>query len=548
MGGQKAILVFNEEERERRFLVGLLKAEDCPVFDTSNALEALRILQKEDIGVVLAGGHIEGMDGPEFKSLVEKIRPGASTVIFSSFSEGRGDFSVEIEDLVKLVKDFLRADMMLRREQGGLKQFAYSLTDRLIQIFEANNKYFYNNDHRVAELSRDIALRMGLDEALVEAVQMAGLLRDIGKVGIQNQILEGSTRLNESELTPIRDHPVHTMQILRSVSFPWDLDSIISQHHEHYDGSGYPRGLKGRQISIGARIISVSDAFYAMTTDRPYRKALTRESAIKEIKRNAGTQFDPEVVEVFLSMEKDAASVAGRKKSILVFEREPNVAALIKLSMEADSSEILHVTSSIEAVSAVRQRDPELVIADVDSLGPNSFMRFYGAVSQPLKADSRRFLIIVPNDDYPKDLRGNVVYITKPLTVEKFSEKVASLLSEGRTEAPSEEARGLTGTLEDFSLTDIVQILSLGLKTAKVEIVRGREMGVLFLLHGKVVNVSLGAKRGPEAFYELIRWDNGRFQIMHGQTTSEINVTVDTMHLLLEASTIIDERTAAYFR
>ncbi len=543
MGSSKGILIFNKNARERRFLRGLLRPEECTVFDTPHALEALNILRKEDIGVVLASRDIEGMDGSEFRALVDKIRPGVSTILIPPFSEKDKEFPINTREFLNLIHDYIKTGGILRRELTDLKQFSYSLTDRLLQIFEVNDRYFFNNDHLVAELSRKIAIRMALEENLIESIQMAALLRDLGMVGIQHQILEGNRRLDQSELTPVREHPIHTMQILRQVKFPWNLDSIISQHHERYDGKGYPLGLKARQISIGARILGVADAYYAMTTDRPYRKALSKDMAIQEIKKNAGSQFDPEVVEIFLSVIKEEPSETAPKKNVLIFERDSNVAALIKLSTAPDEMDVTHVTSSIDAIVYVRQKRPDLIIADVESLDPDVFMRFYNAAQQITAANNKRFLLITPDKDYPTHFNGNVDYISKPVNVNKLTLKIRNLLFEALPLPPTRgEVCGLTGSLEEFSLTDIIQILSLGIKTAKVEVTREQVKGIIYLLHGKIVYASAGNLRGPDAFFELIKWGTGRFCIMHGQVASETNVTVDTMHLLLEASAVLEEK------
>lgn len=533
------ILIFNKDEQERRALSILMKTEDNRVYDTSDALEALHLLQKQNIGVILVGKELTGLDRKEFKGLVEKIKPGVSVTFTSPFTQKDKDFSVDIEEFLKFINDSLRSENILFRELSEAKKFAYAIADRLLQIFAVNDRYFFNNDHMVSELSGKIAQRMGLEENIVDAIQMASLLRDLGRVVIHQQILEETKRLDQTELTPIKAHPIHTMQILRHVRFPWNLDSIISQHHENYDGSGYPMELKGREISIGARIINVADAYYAMITDRPYRRALEKDKAIAEIRKNAGSQFDPEVVEVFLSIINQEGSDTTLKKRILIFERELNVAAMIKLGAASDDIEVIHATSSIEAISRIRQKNPQVVIADTDALETETFMRFYQTARQTVAAD-RHFLLIVPDKEYLERFDGEVDYVVKPVHMEQITAKIRGLLSDMAEPTRREEMKGLNGNIEDFSLTDIIQILSLGLKTAKVEIMHDAEKGMLYLLRGKIIHASAGNLRGPEAFFELVKWERGNFFILHGQTTNDVNVTLDTMHLLMEACTILD--------
>ena len=542
MAESVGILIFNKNEEERRALSILMKTEDNRVFDTSDPLEALHLLQKDNIAVILAG-HETGIARKEFKGLIDKIKPGVSVIFTSPFSPKEKEFSVNIEEFVKLINDYLNNETILFRDLSAIRQFSYALADRLLQIFAVNDKYFFNNDHLVAELSGKIAEKMGLEDDIVEAIRMAALLRDLGRVVIHQQILEETKRLDQTELTPIKAHPIHTMQILRHVRFPWNLDTIISQHHEHYDGSGYPMGLKGREISIGARIINVVDAYYAITTDRPYRRALPKDKAISEIKKNAGSQFDPEVVEMFLSIIGEEVSEAAPKKRVLIFERELNVAAMIKLGTTVDDIEVIHATSSIEAISRIRQKNPQVVVADTDALEFETFRRFYHTARQTMGADSH-FLLLVPDKDFVSQFKERVDHIVKPINMEQITLKIKGLLFDVPLPEPLEQMKGLTGRLEDFNLTDIIQILSLGLKTAKVEITRDNEKGLLYLLRGKIVHSSAGNLRGPEAFFELIRWEQGVFHILHGQVANEVNVTLDTMHLLMEACTILDEKQA----
>jgi HD-GYP domain-containing protein (c-di-GMP phosphodiesterase class II)/DNA-binding response OmpR family regulator len=545
MTGEKDILILNNKEQEKLWLGRLLGDGENRIFDTGDPLEAFNLLQKENIGLILASRELTGMDRKDFKSLVEKIRPGVSVILTSPFTNKDDDLSVNTEEFFKLITGYTKKETAFVREISNLKRFSYAIVDRLLQILGVNDKYFFNNDHLVAELSRKIAEKMGLKENLVEAIQMGALLRDLGRVAIQQQILDENKKLTQMEQTPIRAHPVHTVQILRQVPFPWNLDCIISQHHEHYDGSGYPLGLKGRQISIGARIICVVEAYFAMTTDRPYRRATSREKAIQEIKMNAGKQFDPEVMEVFLSIIGEESEEKPLKKSVLIFERASNVAAMIKLSTTSENMEVTHVTTIIDVISSIRQKKPNLIIADVEALESHGFMKFYNAVAQPADAAGSRFLLMIPDKEYLKRFDVRVDYIIKSFSIDELLAKIRNLLFETPGPAIPGHARGITGGLGEFSLTDIIQILSLGLKTAKVEIIRGEERGTLYLRSGKIVYVSTGDLRGRDAFFELIGWQDGNFHIIHGQVTDEVNITADTTYLLLEGATNLDEKAAA---
>jgi|Deesub1362A_J573_1020465.scaffolds.fasta_scaffold00275_33 putative nucleotidyltransferase with HDIG domain len=541
--GHKNILIFNENAEERQRLAELLRAEDFTVFDTPRVLEAIHILKNNDINMVLASQNLNGMESGEFRELVEHVRPGVSVLFVGQLSDGNS-LAISQEGFKQFLQDAIRSETSLRREIKDLKHFFFSFADRLIQIFEVNNRFFFNNDHLVAEMARKIAVKMGLEEELVEAVQIAALLKDIGKVGIQRQLLEDTKRLNQEELTSIKTHPINTVQILKQINFPWNVDSIIAQHHENYDGSGYPLGLRGREISLGARIIHIADSYIAMTTDRPYRKAIPRHEAIQEIVKKAGTHFDPEIVEVFLSVIKEETPQKIKRRSILLLERQPTITALIRLSVDVNDVDILHASNTFDAVRIMKQTPPDLVIADVEMLDKSTFFNFYKTIYEIPAVRNIPFIFILPDKDYPRHFNGKKVsYIVSPLDLGELTSTINSILAGERApEEPPEEAKGLSGTLEDFSLADIIQILNLGLKTAKVELTRNGQKGAIYLLNGKVVHASVGDLQGKDAFFEMFGWDKGMFRIIHGLTTPEVNINIDTMHLLLQTARLIDEK------
>jgi HD-GYP domain-containing protein (c-di-GMP phosphodiesterase class II)/DNA-binding response OmpR family regulator len=540
VSGLRKVLIFNKSEEERNFLRFLLDGGDHGVLDTGQPLEALRIVQEENIGLMLIGSEIEGMSRQDLKTLIEKLRPGISMIFISPFPQEAAEFPVVIEEFMNLLKDYLRNMGVADDEITEMKKFSHAIVDRLLQIFQANDKYFFNNNHLVAELSGKIAVRMGLDETLVEAIQMAALLRDLGKLMIQRQLLDDKRRLSPVELTPMRSHPAYTVRMLSQVRFPWDLDSIIGQHHECYDGSGYPRGLKGRDICVGARIISIADAYYAMTTERPYRQAKSKEHAIAEIEKNAGRQFDPEIVEVFLSFARQELGDMLQKKTIVLLEREEHIAPMMRLNMPVQEIDVVQVADIVAAFDIIKHKRPHVIVIDLEALGLQTLPDFHQVVRKTFHSEAH-FLILAPDGDRMQNLPPDMDLLVKPFHVDDLVAKVRDMLSEPYP-AIGNNVAGLVGRLEDFDLADIIQILNLGIKTAKVEITRGKEKGILYLQQGKLVHASQGSMLGPEAFFELMGWKEGNFSIIHGQRTNEVNVKSDTMWLVLEGTRIIDER------
>jgi diguanylate cyclase (GGDEF)-like protein len=154
---------------------------------------------------------------------------------------------------------------------------------------------------RVGEISHHIGECLSLREDDLAVLQLSGMFHDIGKISIPDEILKKSGRLTDDEFDIIKTHTTNGYKILRAADEYSNLAEYALYHHEHYDGSGYPEGLIGEEIPLFARIIGIADAYEAMTADRPYRKALSHETAIKELEKHKGTQFDPTIVDAFIN-------------------------------------------------------------------------------------------------------------------------------------------------------------------------------------------------------------------------------------------------------
>ena len=179
------------------------------------------------------------------------------------------------------------------------------MEDSLITALEAKDIYTQGHSKRVYKLVSNIVDKMELNENEAEKIKTAAKLHDIGKIGINDDILNKPTKLTEEEFAVIMDHPVMGYEIIKKIKAMGDIAKIIRHHHERYDGNGYPDGLKGENIPLGSRIIAIADSFDAMTSKRAYRNSFTMAQAIEELRKNAGKQFDPALVEVFASVIED---------------------------------------------------------------------------------------------------------------------------------------------------------------------------------------------------------------------------------------------------
>jgi putative nucleotidyltransferase with HDIG domain len=200
-------------------------------------------------------------------------------------------------------------DQLVNARTGMLNQAiadlerSYDITlEALGDALDLRDAETEGHSKRVTAFSIALARGAGVPPAQIPIVARGAFLHDIGKMAIPDAILLKPARLQADEQKILREHPARGYQMLRKIPFLQEAAEIVYSHQEHYDGSGYPRQLKGEQIPLGARIFAVADTLDAITSDRPYRKAATFAAARQEIKRCAGTQFDPRVVEVYLSL------------------------------------------------------------------------------------------------------------------------------------------------------------------------------------------------------------------------------------------------------
>jgi len=174
--------------------------------------------------------------------------------------------------------------------------------ETLALTLEAKDIYTQGHSSRVAEYAVSLANKLGVDKTFTEQARLAASLHDLGKIGITEKVLNKPGTLTDLEFKLIKSHPITAVKILTPLELTYDILPFIKHHHERYDGNGYPDRLKGENIPFGARLIAIADSFDAMTSDRPYRKALTIEIALSEIEKGAGTQFDYELAHKWINL------------------------------------------------------------------------------------------------------------------------------------------------------------------------------------------------------------------------------------------------------
>lgn len=251
---------------------------------------------------------------------------GAITV-----GSGNGDFRFSSDDVRLLATMANHVTIAIGNiELFSSLQDAYLATVRsLAAAVDAKDSYTRGHSDNVAQYAMMIAQQLGLSSEQRIALEMAAYLHDIGKIGIREEILLKPGRLTDAEYLQMKHHPLIGANILRPVAFPWPIAPVVRHHHEHYDGSGYPAGLKGEEIPLLARILTVADAFEAMISDRPYRKGRSVEEASAELMRCRGRHFDPRIVDAFVAALESRDTEESRERAIGGVQSEEARAVLV---------------------------------------------------------------------------------------------------------------------------------------------------------------------------------------------------------------------------
>lgn len=215
------------------------------------------------------------------------------------------------------ITNLKKAEENLKTSLDKLKTLLEETVDGLVSAVEMRDPYTAGHQRRVAILASAIAREMGLTEDQIDGINMAALVHDIGKINVPAEILSKPGLLTETEFNLIKMHPQTGYEILKSIQFPWPVAEIVLQHQERFDGSAYPQGLKGEEINLKARILSVADVIEAMSSHRPYRPSLGIDSALEEIRKNRGKFYDPDVVDACLSLFEEKKFMFTEQEELL---------------------------------------------------------------------------------------------------------------------------------------------------------------------------------------------------------------------------------------
>lgn len=360
------LLIVDDEAAVRGVLHDLLEQSyDCA--EASSAEEALSLLRLSPYELVISDITMTGMSGLQMIPYIKTIAPGSVIVMVSGVQTiesainalrlGAFDYLMKPFDLRQVEAVIQRAyehhELIAAKQRyenhleelvdqrtaelddalGSLEDAYRSTLQALTAALETRDAETHGHSERVVTFSLRLGREYGLNANEMKALEFGSLLHDIGKIGVPDAILRKPGKLTEEEWDRMREHPLHGQQILRGIEFLEGAGKVVAQHHEKWDGSGYPLGLRGEEIDICARIFAVADAFDAITSDRVYRKAQSYEAAALELDDWADRQFDPKIVAAFHRVPKEDWEEL-RQRSLL---REPSASDWRPLGVSIES-------------------------------------------------------------------------------------------------------------------------------------------------------------------------------------------------------------------
>ena len=346
MDAEHKILIVDDEAAVRDMLTWALVSRGFTCHAAENGVRALARLQEEEHAVVVTDIRMPGIDGIELLKRVKDLYPLTEVIIITGVFElrsgvqamrsGAYDYVTKpftIEDVVLAIeralykrdlelqnrhyRENLEQEVELRtldllESNQHVQQLFLAMLKTLANTLEAKDKYTQGHSERVAAHAVAVGASLQLTEQDLSRLELAGLLHDIGKIGVSEEVLHKPGRLTPEEYEHIKTHCRLGERILRPVDQFAPIIEAIVHHHERVDGTGYPDGLTGDELSVGAKILAICDAYDAMTSERPYRSPFPPEHACEEVRRWSGKQFDPFVADAFLQVvASKATAVVG---------------------------------------------------------------------------------------------------------------------------------------------------------------------------------------------------------------------------------------------
>ena len=347
--GIVTVLVVDDEEPIRNALRKFLKQQQFEVYTAGSADEALQQLRLHKVALMLSDIRMPGTSGVDLVPQAIEIEPELAILMLTAVNDatsaalcmqrGAMDYltkPIELADLGRAVHRALkRREMLLenrqlnqwlkeevttrtaelQRERNRLERVSTATLEALVNALEAKDPYLRGHSARVADLSANIATEMSFSEEDVDRVRMAGRLHDLGKIGTRDAVVNKEGPLTADEFEHVKQHVIIGAQILAPLVHLGDIVAMVKSHHERFDGTGYPDGLRGEEVPLGGRVIAAAEVYDALTTSRPYQEKMTPEQAVERMADLSGTVLDPKVYDALVR-------IVGRRQTLVFLDED----------------------------------------------------------------------------------------------------------------------------------------------------------------------------------------------------------------------------------
>lgn len=418
----------------------------------------------------------------------------------------------------------------------------------LVSLLENSRQDLRGHCAQVARLIRKLAERIGLSPSQLASLQVAAFVHDLGKMGAYHL-----TALNvaeyEGHAAQAKKVVSMPLRLMEAVGLTHDTRAAVEQMYERFDGTGFPAGLRGKDISLGGRILAIADTYADLTQNprNPFRKRLRPAEACEVLFRYKGTIFDPNLVDLFkhtVTGEDLKARLLANRHSAVIVDPDPEETTVLELRMIEQGFEVQQARSIEQALKILQAGECEMVVSEVDLGGG-------GGDGFSLLAEARKHewgqklpWIFVTSRTASADARrafelGAQDFMTKPVAADLLVAKLKQIMEREAVQGGTN--RGVSGALSEMGLPDMVQVLWHGRKTGSLKIRSQSDRGEIHFVSGQIYNAMWGNLRGEEAFYAMLRLTEGTFALDPNVKAEAQVIQANPEALLLEGMRRLDE-------
>lgn len=416
----------------------------------------------------------------------------------------------------------------------------------LVSLLENSRQDLRGHSAQVARLVRQLGERIGLTESQLTCLQIAAFIHDLGKAGAYHL-----TSLNvaeyEGHAASARKVLHSPMQLMEAVGLPHEVRMAVESMYERFDGQGLPKGAKAKDIPLGARVLAIIDTYADLTQNprNPFRKRLTPAEACDVLDRYKATVLDPNLVDLFrhtVSGEDLKARLLSNRHHALIIDPDPEETTVLELRMVEQGFEVQQARTSDQALTHLRTGEFDLVVSELD-LKPNDGFALMGEARKHPWGQKLPWIILTgrsASEDARRAFElGASDFMVKPFSADLLVAKLKQVME--REAVARGARRGVSGSLVEMGLPDMVQVLWHGRKTGSLKIRSGKEVGEIHFVEGQIFNAMWSTLRGEEAFYAMIGLTDGTFALDPNFKAEAQVIQGSPEALLLEGMRRLDE-------